>query len=106
VKDGQIRCRVVLLLTNGRQYPDSAVPDFQLRLAPFTVGISELDSMQALDANLCHLVGDRVATISGQAVDAHPDQEIRSEFLCRAEQLVDVALPVATVNMSCRSVSV
>jgi hypothetical protein len=48
--------------------------------------------MQAFDRDLFHFVGDRVIAISSQAVDAGPDQEMRSGFLGRAEKLVDIGL--------------
>jgi len=57
VQNGQVQCRVVLLLADWRQYADAAVPDLELRLTPFTVGVSELDAVQALSANLSHLIG-------------------------------------------------
>src|SRR5688572_13016112 len=38
--------------------------------------------------------------ISGQAVDTDPDQEMRSDFLGRAEELVDVALAITDVDAS------
>jgi hypothetical protein len=58
--------------------------------------------MQAFDRDLFHFVGDRVIAISSQAVDAGPDQEMRSGFLGRAEKLVDIALAIADVDASSR----
>ena len=39
-------------------------------------------------------------TVSDQAVDAGPDQEMGSSFLDRAEKLVDVAFAITDVNAS------
>jgi hypothetical protein len=66
------------------------------------VVVPDLDAMQPFDRNLIHLVGDRVISISRQAVDAGPDYEVRSGFSSRAEQLVDVALAIGDVNASSR----
>src|SRR5215470_19652471 len=64
--------------------------------------VSNVDAMQAFDRDLFHFVGDRVIAISSQAVDAGPDQEMRSGFLGRAEKLVDIALAIADVDASSR----
>ena len=46
--------------------------------------------MQSLDCDLIHLVGDRVTSISSQAVDARSNQEMRSDLLCGAEKLLGI----------------
>ena len=56
--------------------------------------------MQPLDRDLIHLVGDRVISVSGQAVDTGPDQEMRSDLLGRTEKLVDVALAITDMDAS------
>ena len=56
--------------------------------------------MQPFDGDLVHFIGDRVVPVFGQAVDAGPDQEMRSSLLGRTEQLVYVALAVTDVDAS------
>jgi len=43
-----------------------------------------------------------VIPIASQAVDTGPDQEMRSDLLCRAEKLIDVALAITDMNASPR----
>lgn len=54
--------------------------------------------MQPLDRDLLHLVGNRVLTVAGKAVDAGSHDEVRAELLRLAEQLVDVAFSIADVH--------
>jgi hypothetical protein len=58
--------------------------------------------MQPFDRDLLHFVCDRVIPVSSQAVDAGPDQEMRSGFLRRAEKLVNVALAITDMDASSR----
>ena len=58
--------------------------------------------MQPFDCDLFHFVGNRVVPVSGQAIDAGPNQEMRSDLLCRTEQFVYVALSVTDVDASPR----
>jgi hypothetical protein len=61
------------------------IPDLKNGFVRIAMVVSNVDAMQAFDRDLFHFVGDRVIAISGQAVDAGPDQEMRSGFLGRAE---------------------
>lgn len=54
--------------------------------------------MQSFDRDLIHFISDRVIPVSGQAVNTGPDEEMRSDVLRRAKQLIDVALPIADVD--------
>jgi hypothetical protein len=62
----------------------------------------DFDAMQPFDRDLAHFVGDRVIPIPSQAVDTGPHQEMRSNLLCRAEQLVDVTLAITDMDASSR----
>ena len=50
--------------------------------------------MQSLHSDLGHLIGDRVAPVSGKAIHACSDQELSPNLLRRAKQFVDVAFPI------------
>src|SRR4029077_11964194 len=47
-------------------------------------------------------VGDRVIPVSSQAVDAGPDEKMRSSFLGGTEQFVDIALAITDMDASSR----
>ena len=67
---------------------------FENSFVLIAVVVSNFNTMQPLDRDLIHLVGDRVIAVSGQTIDAGPDQKVGSNLLCRAEKLVDVALAI------------
>src|SRR5580765_1620734 len=85
--DGRTRIRRYLISSTASHY-SSFIP--------------ELDAMQPLDPDLRHLVGDRVATVPGQPVDAGSHQEGRAQIMGRAEEFVHVALAVADMHASLR----
>jgi len=58
--------------------------------------------MNCLDGLWSHLVGNRMISVSGEAVDAGSHQKMRSCLLCGAEQLVDVALAVSARDTALR----
>src|SRR5712691_7538032 len=58
--------------------------------------------MQSFDLDLIELVGNRVIAVSSQAIDTCPDQKMRSDLLCGAEKLVDVALAITNMDASSR----
>ena len=58
--------------------------------------------MLASDFCLCHVGGNRMAAIAGQAINARPNQEMGSDLLCRAKDFIDVALSVADMNAAHR----
>ena len=58
--------------------------------------------MNTFAANLLHLGIDRVRALTSESVHARAQQKVCSSLLGGAEQLVDVALPIADVNASCR----
>ena len=90
--------RISLLFSNRRQDPDAAVPQFDnSRLEP-AFAVANFDRMLSGDGGLRHLVGDRMAAVSGQPVDASPDQKVRAQLRCRTEQLVDVALSISDMD--------
>ena len=66
------------------------------------MGISKFDTMQPLDTHLSHLVSNRVIAIARRAVDTRPNQEICPDLLRCAEQLVDVAFPIANMDAALR----
>ncbi|MNY37369.1 hypothetical protein D3C86_1719290 [compost metagenome] len=54
--------------------------------------------MQTPHANIGHFVSDRVTAIASQSVDAGSHQEVSSELIGQAEQLVDVALAITDMH--------
>jgi hypothetical protein len=77
--------RVAFLLSDRRQDANLAIPDLENGFVRIAVAVSNVDAMQRFGRDLLHLVGDRVIAVASQAVDAGPDQEMRSGFLGRAE---------------------
>lgn len=98
VQNRQRQRPIQLLLANGCKHLDASVPDLQGGIARLTPFVAELHAMQALHANLCHFVSDRVIAITGQSIDAGSHQEAGIEFIGQAEQLIDVALAVADMD--------
>jgi hypothetical protein len=86
----------------GRLNHDALELDLQRRLPGFTVVVSHLDVMQALDAGFFHLGRNRMATVAGEPIDAGANEEVRAELLRQAVQLVNVALPVADMHAAPR----
>src|SRR5258708_18635880 len=99
---GQRQCRISLMFSDWRQDAYLAVPDLENGLVWIILSVPDLDAMQPFDRNLVHFVGDRVIAVPSQAVDTGPHQEMRSDLLCRAEQLVDVALAITDMEASSR----
>ena len=100
MNDCQVQGRVALLFSDRRQdtyFPVSCLEDGSVQIA---IAVSELDAMQTFDHNLSHFVRDRVTPVSCQAIDAGSDQELSSDLLGRAEQLVDIALAVPDMDAS------
>jgi hypothetical protein len=58
--------------------------------------------MQSFDGGLIHFLGDRVISVSSQAVDTSPNQEMCPDLLCCAEKLVNVALAIADMETPSR----
>jgi hypothetical protein len=102
VDHGQGEGRMSPLFPNRRQDAEPAPPKLENRLVRIAFPAADLDSVQPLDSHRRHLGRDSVTTVSGQAVVAGPDHEMRSDLLRKAEQLVDVAFSVTNVNTACR----
>ncbi len=90
----------MFLFPDRRHDANLAISDLKNSFVGLSVAISDVDAMQPFDSDLIHFVGNRVIPVSGQAVDAGPDQEVRSGFPGRTEQLVYVALAVTDVDAS------
>jgi hypothetical protein len=54
--------------------------------------------MKSSDARVAHFIGDRMVAITRQTVDTSSYQEMRSDFLPRAKEFIDVALAIADMN--------
>jgi hypothetical protein len=79
------------------------IPDFENGLIRDTLVVPYVNPMQLLDGDLVHLVRHRVIAVANLAVDTSPDAEMRSKVLHHAEELVDVAFPVADVDAPLRT---
>ena len=64
--------------------------------------LADGDPNQALHCGFAHLVGDRMAAVTCQTIDTGADQEMRVMRLWFAEELVNVVLPIANVNLPLR----
>ena len=78
---------IALLLSDRRQDANLAIPN---RLIGIAVAVSGFDTMEPFDGDLVHFFVDRVIPVSSQTVDSGPDQEMGSDRLCCAEELVNV----------------
>ena len=70
----------MFLFPDRRHDAKFAISDLKNSFVGLSVAISDVDAMQPFDSDLIHFVGNRVIPVSGQAVDAGPDQEVRSGF--------------------------
>src|SRR6266566_4877662 len=77
-----------------------AEPDLENGFVRIAVAVSNFDAMQSLDRDFIHFLGDRVIPVTSQPVDTGPNQEMRSDLLCRAEKLVDIALAITDMDAS------
>ncbi len=93
---------IALLLADGWQNVNRPVFELDHGRADAALAVANLDLMHALNADLVHRGGNRVITITRKTVDAAPDDEVGTELLGRAEQLVDVALAITNVDAACR----
>jgi hypothetical protein len=93
---------ISLLFSDRRHHSNPAIADLESGFIRLAVAVSDFDTTQPLDRDIDHFVGDGVIPIAGQAVDTGPDQERRSHLLCRAENLIDVALANTDMNASPR----
>jgi hypothetical protein len=98
MNDRQGQSWVSALLSDGRQDPNAAMLYLKRRLTYIAFLVSNLDSMKSSDARVAHFIGDRMVAITRQTVDTSSYQEMRSDFLPRAKEFVDVALAIADMN--------
>jgi hypothetical protein len=56
--------------------------------------------MQPFDLRLRHFFGDRMLAVTRQTVNARAHQEVRAQVARFAEQLVNIAFPVANMYAS------
>jgi len=75
-----------------------AILELENSLRQVAVVVSDLDAMKTFGLNLVHFIGDRVISVSSQAIDAGPHQEVSPNLLGQAEKLVDVAFAIANMN--------
>jgi hypothetical protein len=57
--------RVPLLLADGRADSNRAVANLQDGLSRLALGVADFDAMHAVDADVAHLIGDRVRAVPG-----------------------------------------
>jgi hypothetical protein len=57
--------RISLLFSNRRQDPDAAVPQFDNSGLEPAFAVANFDRMLSGDGGLRHLIGDRMAAVSG-----------------------------------------
>jgi hypothetical protein len=53
---------------------------------------------QTVDHDLIHFIGDRMISISGQAIDAGSHEEMGTSVLSRAKEFIDVALAITDMD--------
>lgn len=104
VDDREHEFRILLLFADGRKNPDPAVSDFQHSFRLLASFVRHPDVMQPLDAHFSHFIGNRMFSIPRKAIHASAHQEMRAKGFRSAEELVNVALPVAYVNAAFRIV--
>ena len=80
------------------------VPIFDIKDGRKSVAVlvAKLHTMSSLDRGFFHLIGDRMAAVSGEAIDAGPDEEMGSQLVRDREELVDIAFAVANVDAPAR----
>jgi hypothetical protein len=102
VDHGRLQRRVMLLLPNWREESNPFVFDLKNGNVGFRGGIPKLEPMRSADFDPLHFIGNRMVSVSGQAIDAGPDQEMSADLLRCAEKFIDIALAVANVNAARR----
>ena len=91
---------IALLLSDRRQDAYLAIPYLEDGFIGIAIFIPDVNTMPAFDGDLVHFIGDRVISVSGQAVNTSPDHEMRSSFLSRTEELIDVAFAITDMDAS------
>ena len=74
----------------------------QLQFGDIGRVIAQLYAMQPLNRDLGHLVGDRVASIAREPIDAGAHEKVRPSLPNCAEKLVNVVLTIANMDKSLR----
>src|SRR5487761_1616247 len=97
---GQSARGICLLFANRREDSKLAKTNFEKRFIRIAVVVLDLYSMQAVDRDFVHGVGNCMTAFPGKPVNAGSNQEMRSNLLGQAEQLVNVALAIANMNTS------
>ncbi len=100
MNDRQVQDRVAFLFPDWRQNMDFLVSDLERGSFLVAIAVSDINPVQTFDHDLRHFVGDRVISDSSKSVDARADQEMRSDPLGRAEELVDIALAITDMDAS------
>jgi len=60
--------------------------------------------MEAFAVDILHLLLNCMIAVSGQPIRASPQNKVRLGFLSGAEQLIDVAFPVADMDATPRRI--
>src|SRR5205085_4760089 len=98
MEHGQGEGRIALLLSDRRQDVNAAVSDFDSCHADMALGVANLNTVLPGDLHVLHLIGNRMVSILRQPVDTASDQKMSAQLLCYAEELVNVALPIADMD--------
>lgn len=99
---GQSECGIFRLFADRRQDAYLAIPDLKNGVVGIAFVVLDLDPMQTLDRNLVHFVGNCMIAVPGKPINTGSHQEMRSNLLGQAKQLIDVALAITNMNASSR----
>src|SRR3569833_1616168 len=72
--------------------------ELQHRFGQLTVPNSYVDTMQPQGGFMLYFRRDGLFPIFSKPIHTCPHKKVRSSFLCCAEQLVDIALPIAYMH--------
>jgi len=65
--------------------------------------VAHLERVQPSQSRVLHFGDNCGRAFSGQPVNTSADQKVRVQFLCQAEQLIDIALSISDVNTALRT---
>jgi hypothetical protein len=98
----QAQSRISVLLSDWRQDTNAAILYLKRGLAYIALFVPNLDAMQPSHASVAHFLGNGMVATARQPVDTSAYEEMRSYFLPRAKQFIDIALTIANMDTSFR----
>jgi hypothetical protein len=69
----QLQRRVMLLLPNGREELNPFILDFKDGNIRMGIGVTNLEAIRSADFDPLHFIGNRMISVSSQAIDAGSD---------------------------------